>query len=171
MNHVLVRSRSANRFRIRGTATAPNSPRETGVGLSRSLTIHSDTASKSNVKQTVPLFIVVTLPSVGYLGQILACGLYAAEADDEAGDKHERGHNPKGPGAPHGAQRPDHDEGCYYSPDMAEAVPDRGRRRPGAGREYLCRVEVAHSVGCDHHGGDEAPQPQQEPAGAQGRER
>src|SRR5215213_4011631 len=101
MNNVLVRSRSASRFRIRGTATAPNSPRETGVGLSRSLTIHSDTASKSNVKQTVPRFIVATLPSVGYLGQILACGLYAAEGDDQARDEHERGHDPNSPRAPH----------------------------------------------------------------------
>jgi len=45
--------RSERRFRIQGTATAPNSLREIGIGVSMFLEIQSDTASKSKVRQTV----------------------------------------------------------------------------------------------------------------------
>jgi hypothetical protein len=54
MNQVLGRLRSERRFNRRGMATAPNSPREIGVGVSMFLEIQSDAASKSKVRQTVP---------------------------------------------------------------------------------------------------------------------
>ena len=39
---------------MRGTATAPNSPREMDVGVVMPRCIHSDGPSKSNVRHTYP---------------------------------------------------------------------------------------------------------------------
>src|SRR5688572_13410251 len=50
----LIPRRSSSR-RIRGTATAPNSPREMGVGDVIPRCIHRDGPSKSNERQTYPL--------------------------------------------------------------------------------------------------------------------
>src|SRR5882724_8996823 len=50
MHHVVRMRWRFKRSRIRGTATAPNSPREIMLGLlERSEPIHTDIASKSNV--------------------------------------------------------------------------------------------------------------------------
>jgi hypothetical protein len=46
---------------MRGTAMAPNSPREAGVGVTMLRDIQREIASKSNVKQTVPRGMSVLL--------------------------------------------------------------------------------------------------------------
>src|SRR6185295_1339571 len=48
----------ARSFSIRGTATAPNSPREIGVGLVRPRAMKPDMASKSKVMQTMCFLIL-----------------------------------------------------------------------------------------------------------------
>src|SRR5215218_2259126 len=54
MKNVTGRPRRSSSRRMRGTATAPNSPREIDVGVVMPRWIHSDGPSKSNERQRYP---------------------------------------------------------------------------------------------------------------------
>ena len=53
MNQVAGMSRCPNSLSSRSAPTAPNSPREIGVGVVWPRAMNSDKASKSNVRQTI----------------------------------------------------------------------------------------------------------------------
>ncbi len=53
MNQVDLMLRDLSRSRIRGAATAPNSPRDSGVGVVMPRAMKPDWVSKSNVRQTM----------------------------------------------------------------------------------------------------------------------
>jgi hypothetical protein len=57
MNHVALIRFSPSRSSNRSAATAPNSPLDMGVGVIMPRAIHKDRASKSNVRQTMCLFM------------------------------------------------------------------------------------------------------------------
>src|SRR5437660_482745 len=80
MNHVARMPRLASMERIRGTATALNSPREMEAGDVMPLYSHDESASKSNVRQTVPLCIDVAprLSARELMGTVAIVGIDGA---------------------------------------------------------------------------------------------
>src|SRR5215470_17834196 len=65
MKNVAWMSWRRSRSRIRGTATAPNSPRESAATLPSAISnTHGERASKSNVRQTDSFAVGVTSPAL-----------------------------------------------------------------------------------------------------------
>ena len=53
MNHVALMARALRKSRIRSAAVAPNSPRDSGVGVVMPRAMKPDWVSKSKVRQTM----------------------------------------------------------------------------------------------------------------------
>src|SRR5215211_8646886 len=73
MNHVLGMSYSASRSTRRFAPTSPNSPRAIRLGdFDRRGPIHTEMASKSNVRQTeTPVFLVTVMDSARYVEPVV----------------------------------------------------------------------------------------------------
>jgi hypothetical protein len=66
MNQVALMAREARKSMIRRDASAPNSPRESGVGVVIPRAMKPDCVSKSNVRQTIWRAMALSLCSLAY---------------------------------------------------------------------------------------------------------